>query len=1078
MKNVFIILRMCLFVCFFGLAKPITAITFIHPGGIHTIADIDRMKAKVKDKMHPWIDGYNAMISDALAQKTYTAAPYTNIGGTGNRQRASKDAHAAYYNTLRWYITGDTTYAECAVKIINAWSYKLTEASGELFQLPINNFVQAAEILRLYPHWKTADINQFKSVALNIFYPACHATLPTCHLPTSWEAPALSSIMAIAVFCDDQAKYDEAVAYYKNGTGNGALEVAIPFETGQVLEMGRDMVHANIGLSNLAEMCQTAWNQGDTTLYSYANNRLLAGYEYFCKYNLNHAVDWVAVNPCDGDNFLGISYYNNRGRITNNPTFEMAYNHFAVLKGLAPAYTKYTKAMAELSRPEGGNADFFGYGTLTFTLDAAASPAVPFSTVPPVPTNLTATSAVGKVYLQWTASEEDLANGYNIQRATSATGPYTSISSDYTNTLTTYTDASVTDGTTYYYKIASHNQKGLSSYSAVASATPVAAASLPTGWAVKDLGRSTATGSATYSPVVGNTFVVNGTGSSMTGSSDNYTYAYAALSGDFSVTVHMADYTWSWNNDKGGIAVRESLDPSAKAFTLYQGETGLRFTMLQTRKLYGESTSSFNGNKFGFTPWYRITRRGKAFYAYQSTDGINYGLIDSSYIYMTNSCYVGFAVCSGATGSFANVTYENLTLTGGGSVPLAPKTFTASAINSSRVKLTWVTSTTTSAYNLKRATSIAGPYTTIAKGLTTVNYVDSNLVAGTTYYYALRSANAIGESADSVQVTQQTSPLSLPPAPKGLTVEAGNASVALTWNATDEAPDSYKVMRATTALGTYTLIGTSATTSYTDQTAVNGSTYYYTVTAVNTVGDGTPSAAVGVTLSLKLTGTLIGTAGSWDNVSTVMKSAAVDENLSTFFDASIGDGAWVGYDLGTNKGLVSVVKYAPRSNYSARMVGGIFQGASQSDFSDAVTLFTVAESPTAGILTSQTVTTASSYRYLRYLSPASGFCNVAEVEFWGQLLSTSALTTISSDPQKISILYPNPVKDILHITLTEEFSSEAVLQIYNIQGILLLSQAISANEISIDVRNLHSGSYIIKISNKKNQVAEKFVKIN
>ena len=132
---------------------------FVHPGGLHTLTDLDRMKAKMAAGEHPWIDAWNIMITDWEAQNTYTAFPYTNIGGNGNRQRASQDAHAAYLNIIRWYVTGDTSYADCAVRICNAWSSTVNEvASGELFQLPINNFMQVAELLRLYPGWAPAEV--------------------------------------------------------------------------------------------------------------------------------------------------------------------------------------------------------------------------------------------------------------------------------------------------------------------------------------------------------------------------------------------------------------------------------------------------------------------------------------------------------------------------------------------------------------------------------------------------------------------------------------------------------------------------------------------------------------------------------------------------------------------------------------------------------------------------------------------------------------------------------------------------------------------------------------------------------
>src|SRR5687768_12049475 len=90
---------------------------FIHPGGLHTQADLNRMKAKVAVGESPWIDGWNKLIIDPAAQNTYTHRALANMGGS--RQRADADAHAAYLNAIRWYVSGDTSYADCAVRILN-----------------------------------------------------------------------------------------------------------------------------------------------------------------------------------------------------------------------------------------------------------------------------------------------------------------------------------------------------------------------------------------------------------------------------------------------------------------------------------------------------------------------------------------------------------------------------------------------------------------------------------------------------------------------------------------------------------------------------------------------------------------------------------------------------------------------------------------------------------------------------------------------------------------------------------------------------------------------------------------------
>lgn len=76
-----------------------------------------------------------------------------------------------------------------------------------------------------------------------------------------------------------------------------------------------------------------------------------------------------------------------------------------------------------------------------------------------------------------------------------------------------------------------------------------------------------------------------------------------------------------------------------------------------------------------------------------------------------------------------------------------------------------------------------------------------------------------------------------PAAPTGLVATPGNNQVALAWTANPESGlAGYYVYRTTTSGGPYTNLTSTPVTSpsYTDASAVNGTTYYYVVKAVNT----------------------------------------------------------------------------------------------------------------------------------------------------------------------------------------------------------------------------------------------------
>jgi len=179
--------------------------------------------------------------------------------------------------------------------------------------------------------------------------------------------------------------------------------------------------------------------------------------------------------------------------------------------------------------------------------------------------------------------------------------------------------------------------------------------------------------------------------------------------------------------------------------------------------------------------------------------------------------------------------------------PAAPASLTATAGNA-QVSLTWTASSGATSYNVKRATSSTGAYTTVATGVTGTSYTNTGLTNGTTYYYVVSAVNSAGESANSSQASAApVASATAPAAPTGLTATAGNAQVSLTWTASSGAT-SYNVKRAASSTGAYTTVATGVTgTSYTNTGLTNGTTYYYVVSAVNSVGESSNSSQASAT---------------------------------------------------------------------------------------------------------------------------------------------------------------------------------------------------------------------------------------
>lgn len=93
-----------------------------------------------------------------------------------------------------------------------------------------------------------------------------------------------------------------------------------------------------------------------------------------------------------------------------------------------------------------------------------------------------------------------------------------------------------------------------------------------------------------------------------------------------------------------------------------------------------------------------------------------------------------------------------------------------------------------------------------------------------------------------------TSPPTTPPAPTGLTATAVSTSqINLSWN-TDSGATSYLIDSSTTgAAGSFTQIGTTTSTSFSNTGLNPSTTYYYEVFAVNSIGASPPSSVASAT---------------------------------------------------------------------------------------------------------------------------------------------------------------------------------------------------------------------------------------
>ena len=443
--------------------------TFKHPGLLHTEADFTRMREKIAKGEQPWVGAWDALQKSGRAQLGRAPTPVETVirGGTGENFRLMvEDVQRAYQFALRWKVSGDEAYAKEAVTYLDAWSSTMKTLTGNNDQILAAGlygyqWANAGEIMRTYPGWSAEGLARLKKMLVDLFYPwisgflVNHAGSKITNHWANWDLQAICGILAIGAFSDRSDLYNEAINYYKTGRGNGALAHMVhyvhPGHFGQWQESPRDPGHTTLGIGLAGLLCEMAWNQGED-LYGLWNNRFLAGAEYVAKSNLN--------DPATGQPYAMpfTPYTTNKGTFTavasginGRPCWEVIYNHYVNRKGLdAP----YVTAKAASQRPEKLEwvGDMPGFGTLPYSRD-------PYATLI-APSGVTASLVNGQVVLSWWGSAK--AKSYNVKRAGSASGPFTTIAS--VTDPRTHTDAPAKG--VWFYAITSVGDAGESSPSA------------------------------------------------------------------------------------------------------------------------------------------------------------------------------------------------------------------------------------------------------------------------------------------------------------------------------------------------------------------------------------------------------------------------------------------------------------------------------------------------------------------------------------------------------------------------------------------------------------------------------------
>jgi fibronectin type 3 domain-containing protein len=444
----------------------------------------------------------------------------------------------------------------------------------------------------------------------------------------------------------------------------------------------------------------------------------------------------------------------------------------------------------------------------------------------------------GTASISWTAPSGGAPTGYNVKRSATPTSGYTTLGAPPTTTSTPYSDSGLTGGSTYYYVVSSVNTIATceSDNSAPASVTAVNPCT-PPAVPVVTIAPANAQVNLSWPPLAGATSY--GVGRSQTAGTG---YSSVTTITTCTTTCSYADinvsngttYYYVVTASNGKCSSDDSLEVSAApSCTPTAAPTNLK------AKANNASVALTWDATTGAVS-YRIKR--------SLTSGSGYDQVfTSSLPSFTDDTVINgttyYYVVEASNGECLSVDSKEVFAIPACIPPSKPDKPSITA-GDGQVTLSWPASTGgASSYQVLRSTTSGSQYAIIAQP-TSTGYVDNGLADGTTYYYVVKSYNGFCLSDPSIEASAK--PVCTPPsAPTSLLATPGNSQVSLSWTAPATGiAASYTVTRTTAGADSHTDIPNQTATTYLDSSLVNGTTYYYVVSASNGNCLSLPSNAV------------------------------------------------------------------------------------------------------------------------------------------------------------------------------------------------------------------------------------------
>jgi hypothetical protein len=377
--------------------KPVVSSAgFTHPGILVNLSQLNFTKQKLAQKAAPWHTIYLQAASSSQSirtpnlsgmvlandtskkcSNTAAAGCVVQCGYKGGADDGCKDeridASSAYTQALLWYYTGQESYAQSAVTILNTYARQLKDHTDKNRAVQLawtsQTLLRAAELIRYTytpsPGKQAFNIAQFTNMINTVFVPTLKG-YNYANYNGNWDLSAIEGLINVAVFTDNRGLYNQALSKWRTRTpayiylasdgsspktmpntryGANAAEVGcywiaykapacnssprgnpnMNYQNGQPQEACRDFPHTGMGLASMINTAETAYLQG-TNLYGEQKQRIMAALAYTTQIAQNYAKTKTYPKGFCNDTKQG-------NAASSLLASEIAYNAYAVRGG-------------------------------------------------------------------------------------------------------------------------------------------------------------------------------------------------------------------------------------------------------------------------------------------------------------------------------------------------------------------------------------------------------------------------------------------------------------------------------------------------------------------------------------------------------------------------------------------------------------------------------------------------------------------------------------------------------------------------------------------------------------------------